>query len=339
MILKQIIYLSSFVLWVLSYSYLLITPSILLSNNFILKHAKILSQSFSTMMLLDGFKMDFFMADTEKNVEQLISQNPELIDVIVCNHVSTVDFLIIMAYLQKFKIGSFNFVLKNEIVYTPGFGLIMYGSPDIKLNRNWEKDKETFGKQIDKIQTNSGEKQIILIFPEGTRLTKKKLEEGQQFSIDNNLPVFKNLLVPKTKGLWHLINHLDQTKRLGRVWDITLAIPKFLGKSAYLSDIVSKPIGPVYGIFRELELPKNEYQDLDKFKNWFLKNWKLKDDFLQNYTKFIYRRVKYEDLKYKHIAITTLVIILGLMLVSNKYGRYYLLISLVLSYILILFKL
>ena len=44
MIIKQIIYLSSFVLWVLSYSYLLVTPGILLSNSFILKQAKILQE-------------------------------------------------------------------------------------------------------------------------------------------------------------------------------------------------------------------------------------------------------------------------------------------------------
>lgn len=329
-------------MWVLSYSYLLITPSILMSNNFILKQAKVLSQSFSTIMLLDNFKIDFFMTKTEKNVEKLINQNPELIDVIVCNHVSTIDFLIVMAYLQKFKIGSYNFVLKNEIVYTPGFGFIMYAGPDIKLNRNWEKDKETFGKQINKIKSGSEsnrDKQIIIIFPEGTRLTNKKLEEGHKFSIDNNLPVFKNLLVPKTKGLWYLINHLDQINKMGRLWDLTLAIPNFLDESVYLTDIITKPIGPVYGIFRELELEKNKYQDLEKFKIWFFKKWKLKDDFLQNYKSFIYKKIIWDDIKIKHLVIVILITIIGYLTLTNKYGRYYLLISVILAYMLVIFKL
>lgn len=327
-------------MWILSYSYLLITPSILMSNNFILKQVKVLSQSFSTIMLLDNFKIDFFMTKTEKNVEKLINQNPELIDVIVCNHISTIDFLIVVAYLQKFKIGSFNFVLKNEIVYTPGFGFIMYASPDLKLNRNWEKDKETFGKQINKINLESnGDKQIIIIFPEGTRLTNKKLEEGHKFSIDNNLHVFKNLLVPKTKGLWYLINHLDQNNKMGRLWDLTLAIPNFLDKSIYLTDIITKPIGPVYGIFRELELDKNKYQDLEKFKTWFLKKWKLKDDFLQNYKSFVYEKIIWNDIKIKHLVIVIFITIIGWLTLTNKYGRYYLLISFILAYILIIFKL
>ena len=330
-------------MWVLSYSYLLITPSIFLSNNYILKQVKILSQSFSTMMLLDSLKIDFFMAQTDKNVEQLINQNPELVDIIVCNHVSTIDFLIVMAYLQKFKIGSYNFVLKNEIVYVPGFGLIMYASPDIKLNRNWEKDKEIFGNQIDKIKTSpDGDKQVILIFPEGTRFDETKLGKAQQFSMDNNLPVFKNLLVPKTKGLWYLINHLEKTNKLGRVWDLTLVLPKFIGKSVYLTNIVSQPVGPIYGIFRELELDKNEYKDLEKFKNWFLKMWKIKDDFLQNnnqkipsYKNFIYKKIIWDDLKFRHLIIVTFIILLGCLTLTNKYGRYYLLVSFILSYLLV----
>jgi 1-acyl-sn-glycerol-3-phosphate acyltransferase len=76
------------------------------------------------------------MAKTDKNINYLINQNPELIDIVICNHVSTIDFLIVMAYLQKFNISGYNFVLKNEIIYTPGFGFIMYASQDIKLNRN-----------------------------------------------------------------------------------------------------------------------------------------------------------------------------------------------------------
>lgn len=323
-------------MWILSYSYLLITPSILLSNKYILEQVKKISQTFSTIMLSDSFKVDFFMAKTEKNVEQLINQNTDLIDIMICNHVSTIDFLIIMAYLQNFKIGSYNFVIKNEITYTPGFGLIMYASSDIKLNRNWEKDKKILGNQIDKIKNNK--KQIIIIFPEGTRLNETKLKEGQQFSTSTNIPIFNNLLVPKTKGLYYIINHLDKTNKLGRIWDLTLAIPKFLKKSAYITDIIGQPIKSVYGIFRELELEKNKYQDLDNFKTWFFEKWKIKDDFLQNYKKFIYEKINQDNYNFIHIAIVILVILLGCFTLTNKYGRYYLLLSFVLSYFLIVFK-
>jgi 1-acyl-sn-glycerol-3-phosphate acyltransferase len=326
-------------MWILSYSYLLITPSFILSNNFILKQSKILSQSFSTMMLLDSYKIDFFMAKSDKNIEQLIKQNPNLIDIIICNHISAIDFLIVMAYLQKFKIQNFNFVLKNEIIYIPGFGLIMYTNSDIKLNRKWDKDKDNLRKQINKIKVESNkDKQIILIFPEGTRLNKNKLNKAQKFSVDNNLPVFNNLLVPKTKGLWYLINYLKTSNKLGRVWDLTLVVPKFLGKSTNIIKITTQPIGPVYGIFRELELDKNNYQDLNQFKFWFLKNWKIKDNFLQNYKSFIYNKIILNDFKLIHIISIAIITLLGCISLTNKHTRRYIIISIMISYLFILFK-
>lgn len=339
MIIKQLIFLVSFVYWVLSYSYSVLTPSILLSNNKMVNFAKELSQTFNSFMLNEGFNMEFYADSSSSNYQNLINQNTDLIDILICNHVSTLDFLIIMSFLQTVNISGFNFVLKNEIVYTPGFGYIMYANSDVKLNRNWEKDKEIIGKQLNRlVKDSSGQKQIILIFPEGTRLTPKKLVEGQEFSKKNNIQVFNNLLVPKTKGLWFLINNLKETKKLGRVWDITLAIPKFIGKSAYVSDILGKSIGPVYFNIRELEIP-NFYQDLEKFKFWFLKNWKIKDDFIQFYKNNLYQKVELENKKYNQMALITMICLLTCLLLSNKYGRYYLIISLVLSYVLILFKL
>jgi 1-acyl-sn-glycerol-3-phosphate acyltransferase len=346
MLFKQILYLVIYVYWVIAYSYLFLTPSILLSNEYLIKLVKKLSQSLSTLMLIDGFQTEFYLANGQTNIKELINQNPELIDIVVCNHLSTFDFLILMTFLQNFGISTYNFVLKNTINYFPGFGLIMYANTDIKLTRNWEKDKDNLSKQIDNIKTSSGpnsKKQVIFIFPEGTRLTKQKLEEGQKFSRLNNIPVYDNLLVPKAKGLWFLINHLKKTKKLGRVWDITLTIPKFLGKSAYVSDVLGKPIGPIYVAMRELaELTKLndlDCENLEIFKSCLFKTWKMKDDFIKNYKSYVYKKIVWDDLKYRHIALISLVGLIFSLCLCNKYGRYYLILSFVLSYILIIFKL
>ena len=339
MLFKQIVYIIIYVYWVLAYSYLIITPSILISNEYLIKLVKKLAQSLATLTLINGFQTDFYLTKSESNIKQLMNENPELIDIIVCNHTSTFDFLIVLSYLQKFNISSCNYVIKNTINYFPGFGLVMYANTDIKLSRNWEKDKDVLAKQIDNIKTNQhSTKQVIIIFPEGTRLNKEKLVDGQNFSRSNNIPVYDNLLVPKTKGLWFLINHLNKTNRLGRVWDITLAIPKFLGSAAYVNDVLGKSIGPVYGIIRELKLDF-DYQDLELFKTWLFKTWKMKDDFLKHYTKFVYNKIEWDDIKYKHLALVSLICLLFSLCLGNKYGRYYLLVSFVLAYILIIFKL
>jgi hypothetical protein len=335
MLVKQITYLILFIYWVLAYTYLFITPSILISNKYLIRLVKTLSQSLSTLLLIDGFKTDFHLVSTPFNIKDLTNQNPELIDILVCNHVSTMDFLILMSYLQYFGIDSYNFSLKNIINYFPGFGLIMYSNTDIKLSRNWEKDKDNLAKQIDKIETGT-KKQFIIFFPEGTRLTKQKLEEGQKFSKSNNLPIYDNLLVPKSKGLWFLVNHLNKINKLGRVWDLTLAIPKFLGNSAYVNDVFGKSIGPVYGMMRELKMDF-DIQDPELFKSWLFKNWKIKDDFIKNYKKFIYKKLEFEDPKYRHISLIVLVCLLFSLFLGYKYGRYYLILSFVLSYIFIIF--
>lgn len=338
MLFKQILYLVSFFYSSIAYSYLFITPSIFISKKLasnICRNGIILDQSFITLALEDGFKADFHLVSSPNNFKELANQNPELIDILVCNHLSVFDFLIILSYLQYIGIDSCNYFLKESIKYVPGIGLICYSGNDIKLSRNWEKDKHSLANQIDKFETNpNSNKQFIIIFPEGTRSTPKKLEEGQNFSRLNNLPVFDNLLVPKSKGLHFLVNHLNKTNKLGRIWDLTLAIPKFMKQSAYINDVFGKPIGPVYGMIKELKLDF-DIQDSELFKSWLLKKWEIKDEFLKNYKKYVYKKLEFNDPKYRHIALIVLICLIFSLLLGVKYGRCYLIMSIVLSYILI----
>jgi len=340
MLFKQILYLVSYFYYTISYGYLFLTPSVLISKklaNKLSKNCIKLSQPFTTLGLKDGFKADFHLVSSPNNFKELANQNPELIDILICNHLSTFDFLIIKSYLQYIGIDSFNYFIKNTINYVPGLGLAMYSSTAIKLSRNWEKDKDNLSRQIDKFKTSpNSNKQFIIIFPEGTRSTPKKLEEGQKFSSLNNLPVYDNLLVPKSKGLHFLVNHLNKTNKLGRIWDLTLAIPKFLGKSAYVNDVFGKPLGPVYGMIKELKIDF-DIQDSELFKSWLLEKWKIKDEFLKNYKKYIYKKLEFNDPKYRHIALIVLISLIFSLLISFKYGRYYLILSFVISYILIIF--
>jgi 1-acyl-sn-glycerol-3-phosphate acyltransferase len=62
------------------------------------------------------------------------------IDFIFVNHITTVDFLFMVSYLQALKIENFNFVLRKGVIFNPVVGLTMYANSDIKLNRKWEMD-------------------------------------------------------------------------------------------------------------------------------------------------------------------------------------------------------
>jgi len=338
MLIFQITLFVTFVFLILGYSYLLITPGLFIGYTPIINYVKVIAQSFFTMVLDKGFKTNFKLAETKQDIKKLINSDTDKIDIIVCNHTSTLDFLIMMTYLEELDIQSYNFVLKNEITYTPGFGLIMYASQDVKLNRNWEQDKEILGKQLDKIKTND-KKQVIIIFPEGTRLSEQKLKEGQLFSQSNNLPVYDNLMVPKSKGLWFIVNHLSKSGKLGRIWDTTLIFPNFIKKSIKSSDIFGKPLGDIKTVWREVKLDEN-FEDQDGFKKWLINLWVTKDSLIKHHDKVIFNQV-YPNEKIKTSTKLSLLIlfliIIGLLL--NKYGRYYLLGSFLLSYILIIFKL
>jgi 1-acyl-sn-glycerol-3-phosphate acyltransferase len=251
MLIIQIMFLITFIYWVMAYSYVVLTPSILLSNDYLIKYVKKLSQTLTIFTLIYGFKSEFYLTSTQQNIKELMNQNTDLVDIIVCNHITTIDFLIVIAYLKYLNISNFNFILNYKVKHIAGFGLIMYANPDIKVFRNWELDQDNMQKQIQNFNTNvSSKKQVLIIFPEGTRYTKEKFEIAQEFSKSKGIPIYDHLLVPKARGLWFLINNFKKVNKLGRVWDITLTVPSMLGKSAYVKDLLGKPIGPVYGTIK-----------------------------------------------------------------------------------------
>jgi 1-acyl-sn-glycerol-3-phosphate acyltransferase len=322
--------------FILSYAYIFSLPAILLGSSKMKQYVKTLAQSFNTLLLLKGFNTTFYLENSEE-VSTKMNENKELIDVIFCNHISTLDFIIITSYLQHFNIEQINYVLKKDIIYYPGYGVTMYTNSDIKLDRSWETDQRNIIKQIDNININ-GKKQVILIFPEGTRFTAEKMMDAQQFAIDSGYDPYQYTMFPKTKGTWILLNTLKNANKLGRVWDTTLIMPRFIRKSSYISDILGKSLGPVYGQFKEVELPQ-DIVDMNIFKKWFLENWKRKDILFENYKDIKYDLLEFKDRHYHHIAYIVMVCCMGAVMLSSSDGMLALGISMIITYMLIIFNL
>lgn len=79
----------------------------------------------------------------------------------------------------------------------------------------------------------------LLLYPEGTRFTSKKLEASQKFAMEKGLPVLNYHLTPRTKGF-------------------TASIPLMRGKPAAIYDIqiAFKPSDPVKPTMMNLLLGK-----------------------------------------------------------------------------------
>ena len=243
-----------------------------------------------------------------------------------------ITIIIILTIFNHFGINNYIMVGKKELIYFPGAGFHFMIDDHIKLARNWEEDKQTINNQIDKI--NNG---VILIFPEGTRFEPKKRDDGNKYSKENNLPNYDYLLVPKSKGFWTFFNLLKEKNKMGKIYDMTIVMQNFVGETAYFSDLTNKETGNIFVINRELEHPKLYSENTD-FKQWLLNEWKNKDNLIKMYQKLVYQKMEIIENR-EHIYMSVFfVIIITWLIIQKKEFRYYMLGSLIISYLIIKFK-
>lgn len=320
---------SSFLLlfiWFSYFAYILIFPLYLTGNyqNFGTDIKKFI-QSIIVTHLKHGFAPDI-------KYNELIKQSDDKIDIIIGNHMSTIDWEFVLLFLYYSGIYDYNMVGKSDLKFFPGCGFIFMIDNHIKLKRKWEEDKDTLSNQINKI--NKG---IIFIFPEGTRFEVGKHKDGQQFSIKNNLPVYNNLLVPKSKGLWRIFNELKEKNKLGKIFDLTIIIENLKGESAYLDDISKKGMGKVFIINREIEHPI-KYSENEDFKKWLLNEWKIKDLLIDDYKKINYEDLELKDNLFDLYISLLFITIFTYGMIKRKEVRYYILTSIVIVYLITIVK-
>jgi len=231
-----------------------------------------------------------------KTSEDLSCFNDNMIDIIIANHNSILtDITLIIIILHKYNISTYNFIYNiNDLQYIPCVGLLLKSSYDIGIKKDYEKDYHTIINGINKIDVKN-KKQFLIIFPEGTVISEEKIKYNQIKSQKYNIPIYNNLLIPKTKGLFLIIEYLKYLKKLGNVWDFTL----YNNKNNYYIDI------------KKINLNCNDYND---FKLMIYKVWSNKDnriEFLKsknnhdmNYNKIFFKN-NYDLLLLIIVIITT----------------------------------
>jgi 1-acyl-sn-glycerol-3-phosphate acyltransferase len=210
------------------------------------------------------------------------------VDIVISNHINCIDFGIYLSLVRLFDHRPVYFVFKKTIILIPGGGLILGGGKDIKMNRKLEDDIENITKAINDIKEG-----IIVIMPEGTRFTPEKLKLAQEYSKENNLQIFNNILYPKMKGLFIISNILKNNNRLGNIIDFTIEIKNFPKQKIHLKNLLMKNLGDSYSIINTYNIPDNVLNNYDIFKDWFITNiWIKKDlllDNIQNINKHTYK--------------------------------------------------
>lgn len=227
----------------------------------------------------NGFKSELFYTG------DFISSDK--IDIYIGNHFNYLDFLPHLSLIKNFYEGDIFIIYSNYIDNIPLIGRWFKYSNNISVKKKLIDDKQPLLDFIKK--TKNG---IILMYPEGTRITSEKLNKATEYSKENFNTEFNNILVPKFKGLHLIINELNKNNKLGNLIDGTVKIDNIGIDNHKIKNLLFKNLGKTYC---QIKTYKPEaFDDYDMFKSWFLQIWKIKDNYLNNYHKYNYSKTNFK---------------------------------------------
>ncbi|XP_072394733.1 1-acyl-sn-glycerol-3-phosphate acyltransferase gamma-like [Diabrotica undecimpunctata] len=200
---------------------------------------------------------------------------------LVMNHTYEIDWLIGWMICERIHVlGNCKAYAKKVIQYIPVLGWAWKCSEFVFLERNFDKDREVINKQITELAEHP-DPIWLLLFPEGTRFTKKKHEASIEFAAKHNLPQLKYHLLPRTKGF---IASLPSMKgKVPAIYNIEVA---FREDAPYKPTITTMLLGKpttAHIYFQRIpleEVPDNS-EDQELFlRNMFIEKDKMKESFI-----------------------------------------------------------
>ena len=324
----KIIYIIVFFLFFISLSQILVLGSyVFKKDNEMANVSKNIISSLSHTIYKNGFNSPIYNSGEYKATTN--------IDVIIGNHISSIDFMILISLIRQHDDRDIYCLIKKNLIFTPGFGFIALSALDIKLNRKIEDDTNNIIKSLRKIKSG-----VIIILPEGTRYDPKKYRESCSYSRENNLTVYRNTLYPKMKGLYKICEILTNENRMGNIIDMTIMIENLKNKKAHIPQVLSTNLGNTFGILTTYKPPnQHNLASYDNFKSWFLPIWDNKDKILDNINTVndsnIYTIVK---TKLKSSEYILLVFIVSLFLYLLNSNPKYILYSFIITYLIAFVK-
>lgn len=134
-------------------------------------------------------------------------------------------------------------VLKSALRHIPGIGWAMQMLRYIFLHRSWTRDEERMSCVMRSIQRDGPA--AVLMFPEGTDLSKDMKARSHQFAKDRDLPLYENVLIPRSRGFAHVFNLMMCGSEPLVVWDVTVGYVSTLCSLVLMIDepVDLEPIG------------------------------------------------------------------------------------------------
>jgi len=191
--------------------------------------------------------------------------------------------------------GHIYIILKESIKWIPiiGQGMMFYGF--IFLSRKWATDQPRFKHRLQKLNSKhsgmlSGSQELdpmwLLIFPEGTNLSKNGRESSRKWAEKNGMPDLQHALLPRSTGLQFCLQEMRNTVEW--VYDCTVTyegVPRgqfgqdiFTLRSTYFQGRPPKSVNMHWRRFAMSSIPMDNTKEFEK---WVLQRWVEKDQLLE----------------------------------------------------------
>lgn len=148
------------------------------------------------------------------------------------------------------------------------------------ITRHWEEDRGRLSRTLDYLIA-LGSRTQLLIFPEGTDLTKSSKEKSDKYALQHYLPQYNYTLHPKTTGFAYLAQHLQRASYLDAVYDLTIAYPDYIPQSE-IDLIRGRLPDEVHFHIRRISSADIPTQD-STLRKWLENRWSDKESILEQF--------------------------------------------------------
>lgn len=228
--------------------------------------------------------------------------------VLMANHQLYTDWLYLwwIAYTNKMH-GFIYIILKESLRNIPIIGWSAQFYNFIFLARNWEEDQRTFKRHLSKLN-KPNDPMWLIIFPEGTNLSKTTREKSQKWAEKNGLQDMKHQLLPRSTGLRFCLNELKETTDW--LYDCTIAYegvpPGQFGQDIFTlrsTFFEGRPPKSVNMHWRRFHIDSIPIQNTKAFEVWLRNRWREKDYMLEYFNRN--NRFPAEDFWKNHLDMSS----------------------------------
>ncbi len=245
------------------------------------------------------------------------------VDIFICNHFTYYDFMPFTSIIRKFDSRPIYFITMEYLMKIPGVGIL--STNHILLDYKKQNFKDNCMKIIKNI--NEG---IIVILPEGEIRRPRHINNSNKFCNENNLPLLKNTIYPKNKGLYTIIQILKEQNKLGCLIDFTMLIENYKPEDTFkeiIKTFINVPLKDTFINIKVHDLEEQNINTYDNFKKWFMSIWYDKDEqieYIKNNKKEVineYSLYNY-NLKPKMIIYLIITFLILIFFINNTNGIY-----------------